>query len=297
MRFSYPVILLVFLGLYLHGCATPMVTIPFMAASAGVYAASQQPPEITEIPAAQKRALQTRDFASDDREHIFKSVMSALQDHNYVISHALMDSGLITGHKNINIGDQQEIFAATMARAFTGIMFASKKRAQIHASITVREITGEERVRVRASFELNAYSDVGNIMHTVPVYETEYYQEFFSVLSKAVFLDAIMYYAEVDDGLEEDEKVGIFAERPKPVEECPEEHIEIVELTLQEAQERLISLGYKGVGRPDGIMGPRTEGVLKKFQEERGIPPTGELDEDTLREFARAANETSDEKE
>lgn len=52
-------------------------------------------------------------------------------------------------------------------------------------------------------------------------------------------------------------------------------------MTLEQAQARLDELGFKA-GKVDGRIGPKTRAGLKRFQEERGIPVTGELDPATI---------------
>lgn len=57
-------------------------------------------------------------------------------------------------------------------------------------------------------------------------------------------------------------------------------------VTLKEAQERLNELGF-AVGKPDGVMGPRTRSQIRAFQKSRGIPTTGELDSATGSELLK----------
>jgi len=51
--------------------------------------------------------------------------------------------------------------------------------------------------------------------------------------------------------------------------------------TIQTAQERLLALGYQP-GSADGVMGTRAIAALKKFQSDRSLPVTGQLDRKTL---------------
>jgi photosystem II stability/assembly factor-like uncharacterized protein len=51
--------------------------------------------------------------------------------------------------------------------------------------------------------------------------------------------------------------------------------------TIRLAQEALAAAGYDP-GKPDGRMGPRTAAALKKFQTDRNLSPTGELDPATI---------------
>jgi peptidoglycan hydrolase-like protein with peptidoglycan-binding domain len=52
-------------------------------------------------------------------------------------------------------------------------------------------------------------------------------------------------------------------------------------MTLEQAQTKLNELGFK-VGKIDGVMGRRTRSGLKRFQKEKGISVTGELDAATM---------------
>ncbi len=51
--------------------------------------------------------------------------------------------------------------------------------------------------------------------------------------------------------------------------------------TVRQAQERLNQLGYD-VGEPDGMWGPQTQAALRKYQEEQGLSPSGQLDSQTV---------------
>jgi hypothetical protein len=51
--------------------------------------------------------------------------------------------------------------------------------------------------------------------------------------------------------------------------------------TIQAAQKRLLALGYQ-CGTADGVMGARAVAALRKFQADRSLPVTGQLDRKTL---------------
>lgn len=52
-------------------------------------------------------------------------------------------------------------------------------------------------------------------------------------------------------------------------------------LTVRKMQERLTALGY-WLGNADGIVGPRTRSAVRTFQEQNGLPITGQLDDVTV---------------
>ncbi len=50
---------------------------------------------------------------------------------------------------------------------------------------------------------------------------------------------------------------------------------------IQQVQQALNQKGFN-VGRTDGILGPRTEGALRSFQQAQKLPATGQPDQQTL---------------
>ncbi len=77
------------------------------------------------------------------------------------------------------------------------------------------------------------------------------------------------------------------APAPAPAAEMPASN---APMSVREAQQRLTELGYKP-GVADGKAGPRTREALKLFQKDNGMPPTGQLDAETMQRLrsARAA--------
>ena len=50
---------------------------------------------------------------------------------------------------------------------------------------------------------------------------------------------------------------------------------------VKQVQQKLSDKG-QDVGQPDGQMGPKTQAALKEFQQQNGLQPTGQIDEQTL---------------
>ena len=55
-------------------------------------------------------------------------------------------------------------------------------------------------------------------------------------------------------------------------------------MTAYELQERLTRLGYKP-GAVDGLIGAKTIDALKKYQADNKLPPTGNIDAETIRKL------------
>jgi peptidoglycan hydrolase-like protein with peptidoglycan-binding domain len=62
--------------------------------------------------------------------------------------------------------------------------------------------------------------------------------------------------------------------------------------TVKQVQEKLAAEGHD-VGQPDGKFGPKTQAALKKYQESKGIPASGQLDEKTLSELGVSADKSA----
>jgi peptidoglycan hydrolase-like protein with peptidoglycan-binding domain len=67
-------------------------------------------------------------------------------------------------------------------------------------------------------------------------------------------------------------------------EQAPEQRGLFTKDQILLAQERLKAEGFDP-GPANGILNPQTETALRQYQEKRGIPVSGSLDEATLREL------------
>jgi peptidoglycan hydrolase-like protein with peptidoglycan-binding domain len=52
--------------------------------------------------------------------------------------------------------------------------------------------------------------------------------------------------------------------------------------TIQNVQQKLQQDGYYKGGHVDGMMGPRTRQAVQRFQQAKGLPSSGQLDQQTL---------------
>lgn len=99
------------------------------------------------------RQIQSRAFETTDRDRMLRTVMATLQDLGFVMDKADAAMGVVTATK--------------------------LDRYALRMSVTVRP-RGEKQLLVRANGQFN----------TTPVTAPEPYQQFFTALSKAIFLEA-----------------------------------------------------------------------------------------------------------
>jgi len=101
----------------------------------------------------QLRSIQTRAFDTTDREKTLRTVIATMQDLGFVIDDANYILGLVSGTKLDNF--------------------------QLRMSVTVRP-RGETQLLVRAGMQFNV----------TQVEDPEPYQQFFTALGRAMFLEA-----------------------------------------------------------------------------------------------------------
>lgn len=131
------IIIIIILGVTISGCATT-------ARKAFEVSDSQ----------VKLRSIQTRAFDSTDKKLMMQTVISTMQDLDFVIDKSDFMLGNVTGSK-----------------------FLGKK--VVTMSVTVRP-RGEKQLLVRASAQCGIYA----------VVDPETYQDFFNVLGKSLFLTA-----------------------------------------------------------------------------------------------------------
>ncbi len=136
-RYFYSVIMFLFLATTLSGCATPAVKALDMNESQ-----------------VKLRSIQTRAFDTTDKKKMMQTVISTMQDLDFVIDKADLTLGSVTGSK------------------FLG-------NAVVKMTVTVRP-RGEKQLLVRANAQYGIKS----------VEDPETYQDFFVALEKSLFLTA-----------------------------------------------------------------------------------------------------------
>lgn len=171
------------LGLFATGCAVP--------------------PERQQTP-IETREVQTRDFDESDFKLVMKAMLNVLQDEGYVVKNAVVDLGLITAAKEIDLAprrsgaDDDAIFdvfgSPTVIFGGRGGVFVGgspgggrfRKTEVIDCTSNVSEVGQQSRVRV--SFQRKVLDDRGGTVSSEPIRDPAFYQEFFSKVDKAIFL-------------------------------------------------------------------------------------------------------------
>lgn len=130
----------------------------------------------------QKRQYQTRQYNSIDKATIMKSMLNVLQDEGYIVNNANSLLGFISGSKEFSTSDktidfEKEFGAKKMLGAMVAVVEAT-------ANISEYGKTYKVRVNFKRKF-LNAY---GSAIKIEEITDEKYYQNFFSRVDKAIFI-------------------------------------------------------------------------------------------------------------
>ncbi len=131
----------------------------------------------------QIRSYQTKVFEIGDTKLVMKAVVDTLQDEGFIVKNANTDLGLVVATKEIDIESKAEAFFATL---FAGNYAKWKKVKQVEASVNISPYGKNSKVRV--NFVIKLLDNHGNPLEIVQIQDPKYYQNFFSKVSKSLFL-------------------------------------------------------------------------------------------------------------
>lgn len=136
------------------------------------------------------RQLQTRRFDSKDEKALLAAGAGVLQDFGFTLDESEPELGVIVASKDRSAVEPGQVMAAIFM-ALLGAPMPIDKNQKIRASLVTRPAgEGEESSLVRVTFQRIVWNTEGRITKTEPLDDPDFYQEFFTRLSKAVFLDA-----------------------------------------------------------------------------------------------------------
>lgn len=147
------------------------------------------------------REYQTRVVDTPDAARVLKAMLDVLQDDGYVVRNAVVDLGLITAVKEVDLAPGQTAGAAGAVIGggvivggpeVGGIVVAPPVRPSV-AKTEVLDFTGNVspaggRTRVRVSLQRKILDLNGAVMSVASVDDPAVYQDFFARMDKGLFL-------------------------------------------------------------------------------------------------------------
>ena len=139
----------------------------------------------------QQRQLQSRYFETVEEAAILSAAAAVLQDLGFNLDESETDLGVLVASKQRDATEVGQIAGAIVLAIFTGAVVPIDDHQKIRASL-VTSPSGEEekRVTARITFQRIVWNTDGNISRNESIDEPEIYREFYSKLSKSVFLEA-----------------------------------------------------------------------------------------------------------
>jgi len=156
-------ILLFILSVFAYGCATTAVT-----------------PQMTQL---QIREFQTRAYETNDIKLVMKAMLNVLQDDGFIVKNAVVDLGLLSAEKSIDVENPTE---SGWAKFWWGKQATYKKAFIIECTGNISEFGKQTRVRI--NFQGKVLDNKGGIVEVKQIEDEKYYQDFFSKVDKGIFI-------------------------------------------------------------------------------------------------------------
>ncbi len=134
------------------------------------------------------RQLQTRVFETGHEIRLLEASAAVLQDLGFTIDESEVKCGVIVCSKDRNVTEFYDVGLSIIASLFF-IDYEYATRQKVLASLVTRPLK-ENRIAVRISFQHLVWDTKKDLIKNERINQPEIYQEFFSKLSKSVFLTA-----------------------------------------------------------------------------------------------------------
>lgn len=134
------------------------------------------------------RQLQTRLFEGSDEKKILTASAAVLQDLGFNIDETEVSAGVIACSRERDVTDPKEV-VLSIALLFLGIDLPYAEKQKVLASLVTKPLS-QNRIAVRITFQHMVWNSRHVLIKNEQMNEPEIYQEFFSKLSKSVFLVA-----------------------------------------------------------------------------------------------------------
>lgn len=160
-------------------CKWAIVFTSLALITAGCISHVQEPP-MTQL---QIREIQTRSFENKDAKAVLKEMINVLQDDAFIVKHANLELGLLSGEKDIDIEDRWNRFFSVM---HNGHQASWNKNAVIEVSANITQFG--ESTKVRVNFQRKIFDNFGRVVKVIQIYDENYYQAFFTKVHKGLFI-------------------------------------------------------------------------------------------------------------
>jgi hypothetical protein len=140
------------------------------------------------------RQLQTRIFEALDESELLTASAAVLQDLGFTIDETEVQCGVIVCSRDRDVTETVEVVLSVTLEILSILVGAPTsvpydQTQKVLASLVTTPVDNQ-RIAVRITFHHMVWDSDGNITKNEQIHEPQIYQEFFSKLSKSVFLVA-----------------------------------------------------------------------------------------------------------
>ncbi len=146
----------------------------------------QQEEIITPMTQLEKRQFQTRTYQSSDKALVMKAMLNVLQDEGFIVYNANPLLGFIYGVKDFDTSDPNIDISKEFGLSKARLNWNGVKVATVETTANVTEYG--KSMRVRVNFKRKLLNVYGNAQFIDDILDETYYQDFFSKVDKAIFL-------------------------------------------------------------------------------------------------------------
>jgi len=137
------------------------------------------------------RQSQTRRFDTSDEANLLSASNAVLQDLGFNLDESETKLGLIVASKDRDATEAGQVVGAVVVAILFGAVPPIDKNQKIRVSLITRPIGVDKKsIAVRITFQRMVWNTNNKISKVESLTDPKLYQEFFSKLSKSVFLEA-----------------------------------------------------------------------------------------------------------
>ena len=139
----------------------------------------------------ERRSLQTRRYEGIIEPDILAASAAVIQDLGFNIDESETKLGVIVGSKQRDAREAGQILGAVALQLLLGATMAVDRDQTLRVSVVTRPAyeDNDEVHLVRVTFQRIVWNTRGQISRQESLDEPEFYEEFFGLLSKSVFLE------------------------------------------------------------------------------------------------------------
>jgi len=136
-----------------------------------------------------RRSMESRIYDTSNEKEVLSASAALLQDISYQIEESETKLGVITASRDKSAVKNEEVAFQFALAVLGGTKMKYDKEEKVYVTV-VTKAHGPNQTKVRATFQHVVYDNEGVIVRNEQITDPLIYQEFFSKLSKAIFLEA-----------------------------------------------------------------------------------------------------------